>query len=703
MTAAKIALLVLALSASAAACVSTTPPRFTPPHRIPFAELTCGTRDGTATCAFVDRNVACCAVQADGTEASWRCATDVVGTLHWSGVPEPIPGLIGAVEVDVGRIHTCARMIDGTVRCVGSDMHGALGRGTYRAMDAITAFGTWAPNSKSVGVTREGVNGDHVCGLMGDGAVHCAPASKGLHGPDCAAEARGDGVGVVCNGLVAAGLCRMSPVALTIPGLHDVAAISGDCAIMRDRSVRCWGDNGTGQIHLPESDGIPVPTSVPQLHDVRQIDGDCAVIESTGKPDCFRQHRNYVEHADVASALALVDSLTDVEELRMDAGGFGCARAGGKVRCWGDNSVGQLGRGTHDRELHPPANVPGLDGTTQLAGDGATRCALRAGHVYCWGRKHNGSDDNDPSNMDLTPREIAGLPEVKRIAMSGGATCVIAHDDSVWCWGRSPNRKQAEPRSVIAKEPLRIEEFGRVARLRGGAGFCAIDFETRVICWGGAFGEPDRVTGTRSPRASFAFGDDDLLPPRHTTPPRLVCDSTTLFCIGDYCFESEDACLDARAAGRSRAPCIMQAKHTFTREVRHGERTPDPCMCTGDKCVTVPSRFECAPVDPEDDRVIPIAARAKFCEAHPGTSTPVPPAPRSTHRGRYCAHWTNREIEDCGCHVPVPPHLDSCRCPTIDAPEQGCFLSLAECEAARAHSSTPHSSSTDPACVTIEP
>src|SRR5512140_2750053 len=36
----------------------------------------------------------------------------------------------GASQIDCGDFHTCARMVDGTVRCWGRNDHGQLGDGT---------------------------------------------------------------------------------------------------------------------------------------------------------------------------------------------------------------------------------------------------------------------------------------------------------------------------------------------------------------------------------------------------------------------------------------------------------------------------------------------------------------------------------------------------------------------------------------------
>ena len=114
------------------------------------------------------------------------------------------------------------------------------------------------------------------------------------------------------------------------------------CAVRSDGSVRCWGDNGWGQ--LGPGAGLAdsaTPVAVPGLKGVKAV----------------------------AAGL-----------------GHACAlKEDGTVACWGDNQVGQAGA-ADTTGVAPVGIVPGLDNVKAISAGGATSCALlEDGHVKCWG------------------------------------------------------------------------------------------------------------------------------------------------------------------------------------------------------------------------------------------------------------------------------------------------------------------------------
>jgi cysteine-rich repeat protein len=119
----------------------------------------------------------------------------------------------------------------------------------------------------------------------------------------------------------------------------------------------------------------------------------------------------------------------------------------GLVRCWGDNSNGQLGLGTAaDLSGQPPYKnglVPlGAAAVALTAGDSHT-CALMADQsVRCWGANGDGQlglgNTNTIGDDEVPDAAHAGVPlgaKATAVAAGGNDTCAILQDGSLRCWG----------------------------------------------------------------------------------------------------------------------------------------------------------------------------------------------------------------------------------------------------------------------------
>jgi cysteine-rich repeat protein len=121
----------------------------------------------------------------------------------------------------------------------------------------------------------------------------------------------------------------------------------------------------------------------------------------------------------------------------------------GLVRCWGDNSQGQLGLGTTaNLSGQPPYKnglVPlGAPAAALTAGDSHT-CALMADQsVRCWGANADGQlglgNTNTIGDDEVPDATHAGVPlgaKATAVAAGGNDTCAILQDGSLRCWGRN--------------------------------------------------------------------------------------------------------------------------------------------------------------------------------------------------------------------------------------------------------------------------
>lgn len=202
-----------------------------------------------------------------------------------SATPTEIPAPGTFVAVAAGTRHVCGLTMDGTVYCAGDNERGQLGRGD------ILPTGTFEAVPGLDMVTAIAAGRDVTCALRMDGSVWCWGANE-------------------LGQLGMAGADRSVPMA--VPGLGAANAIDvaragmHACAALRDGTVACWGDNGSGAL----GDGTTMPrmgvVAVPGLRDVAEV--ACGGLGA--------------------------------------ATGFTCARlASGAVVCWGADDLGQTGDG----------------------------------------------------------------------------------------------------------------------------------------------------------------------------------------------------------------------------------------------------------------------------------------------------------------------------------------------------------------------
>lgn len=97
----------------------------------------------------------------------------------------------------------------------------------------------------------------------------------------------------------------------------------------------------------------------------------------------------------------------------------------GTVRCWGNNSEGQLGDGT-TKPRPTPVTVLGVSGATAIAAGGATTCAVvTGGQLQCWGELRGRRADG----------MVAGSAGTISVDVGDSQVCAVVARGSVRCWG----------------------------------------------------------------------------------------------------------------------------------------------------------------------------------------------------------------------------------------------------------------------------
>ena len=101
--------------------------------------------------------------------------------------------------------------------------------------------------------------------------------------------------------------------------------------------------------------------------------------------------------------------------------------SGGGVKCWGDNSIGQLGDGNFVNHL-TPNDVAGLtSGIAGLALGVAHSCALTTGGgIKCWGDNFDGELGNGEAGYRLLPFTVVVAGTFTPIVVTNAASAVVS-------------------------------------------------------------------------------------------------------------------------------------------------------------------------------------------------------------------------------------------------------------------------------------
>jgi alpha-tubulin suppressor-like RCC1 family protein len=260
------------------------------------------------------------------------------------------------VDVSTGDTSTCAVLATGRVYCFGLNFFGQLGTSTN--------LGTNNPNSSPIlvaGLTEvEAVTAfaDHACALRSNDAASCWGSNL--------------------NGQLGSGdtTASWSPIGVNSLGIDEVAVgYMHTCAATWNARARCWGRNMDGQLGTAVNAGTNNPTSSPiEVPNLTDVGGITAGEEHT----C---------------------TSTTVE----------------RVKCWGNNEYGQLGRSTPGVDYSSTPTLIGdlTDVSAVVAGRDHTCALSTTGTVSCWGLNVSGQLGRFPNfntaSPNPTPWAVIGL------------------------------------------------------------------------------------------------------------------------------------------------------------------------------------------------------------------------------------------------------------------------------------------------------
>lgn len=391
-----------------------------------------------------------CAILGDGTVRCWGGNAEGElgnGKNVTSQTPVQVDGVTHATALALGTHHACA-IADGRVVCWGANDHGQLGMTSTTRCKVDNGVeidcATHATPLDLTNVVSLSAGNQHTCALTSEQKVVCWGANDwgqlgigtaGIPAPIDPDDA-GSGDDAAADGdpndggdaAVDADPNRSSVQTGPMATLSNVVSISAGafhtCALRDGGDVLCWGRDdhdelggpppATGAMGCPglcSAFAAAVP-DLPKTIDAPEDAGadassdastDDATVEETSADDASTDE-TAVDSAIVDTSVATDSGPPQGVYGRVLSSGdsYSCLRIGdGTVRCWGADTVGQLGDGRTTNDPRPVTLViaaPGaasnnpLQGATRVRAGSSSACAIMSDDsLRCWGTNQNGA------------------------------------------------------------------------------------------------------------------------------------------------------------------------------------------------------------------------------------------------------------------------------------------------------------------------
>ncbi|MEO8363584.1 MAG: hypothetical protein ABI570_04280, partial [Ilumatobacteraceae bacterium] len=429
---------------------------------------------------------------------------DPAGSVVASSSGDSTFALARSRYIAAGDAFSCVILDDSAVKCFGLGADGQLGSASSSNIGDGVGVSVSAAAAIALGSGRTAraiaTGASHACVLLDNYGVKCW--GYGVDG----ALGYGD---TTTRGTTSASMGdSLAPVDLGTgrTARSITAGAQHTCALLDDDTVKCWGRGASGQLGRGDTQ---------TRGDEPGEMGNSAAAVALGAGRSARAIAAGANHT-----CALLDN--------------------GSIKCWGDNSYGQLGQGSLAAigdgvgvSVSAAATVALGSGRSAMAiaaGDAHTCALLDDGGVKCWGAGGNGrlgsgaaDDIGDESNeMGDALVSISLGTGRTAIAITAGIahTCALLDNYVVKCWGSGADGRlgygnqnnvgdnTGQMGDALATVPLGT---GRTARaiVAGAAHTCAILDDNSLKCWGnGGSGRRGSSSTLRAGHTSLTTGDN---------------------------------------------------------------------------------------------------------------------------------------------------------------------------------------------------
>lgn len=313
-----------------------------------------------------------------------------------------------------------------------------------------------------------------------------------------------DATGVEAGGDADAGKPDAAP--LSVDCSSPTCAISlvttigeGFCALLRDGTVVCWGQNSEGQLGRGADGGTldsASPERVVGLSDVVALDHTCAV-DAKGDAYCWGTGP-FLRDGNPYTTMELTPlklPIPPAKHVGVNRDTFSrwtaCALVDTGILCWGSNYYGQIAipdpaANPYASVLPQAVSVPAGPAIRDLVVGTASFAVREDGSVLSWGGNpplaRMSSLFPDPYLKPIMLSNVASLD------VNVDKACAVS-DGSAYCWGApidpnvDPPLSRALPAPVVLPEPV-FQVATTAGSYRSALRGCASGISGDVYCWG---------------------------------------------------------------------------------------------------------------------------------------------------------------------------------------------------------------------------
>ena len=291
-----------------------------------------------------------------------------------------------ATAIAAGGNHTCALLDNASVKCWGRNQNGQLGIGNDELMgNHLNEMGDDLPSiDLGTGRTATAITAGyfHTCALLDNASVKCwGRNDQGQLGLGNTTQI-GDNPGEMGDNLPSIDLgTGRTATAIAAGGYHS-------CAILDNASVKCWGENAEGQLGIGTTadtgnqseemgDNLPsidLGTGRTATAIASMRNHTCAILDNASVKCWGENGQGQLgigttadmgnQSGEMGDNLPSIDLGTGRTATAIAAGYYhSCAALdNGAVKCWGDNFYGQLGIGSKDDMGNQSGEMAALTG-----------------------------------------------------------------------------------------------------------------------------------------------------------------------------------------------------------------------------------------------------------------------------------------------------------------------------------------------------